>query len=209
MEKCLRNRLDPAPFLRVAWPREAKPTRSGAAVGTMEQNWPKACRGRPVSLQAEFKSGRQNGNSGLWSEAMRTGGLGSRRRRFGGLVIGAALALVLMNVPRRVADSQILLPIAGNHPASVPTDWRPLSGGQVLHLRAILSLRNTDQMAKLEADLQDRDSPLYHRWLTTDQFISRFGPTPQQMNAVAGWLDQPGIASDGERYPRTQRGVQR
>ncbi len=124
---------------------------------------------------------------------MRTGGLGSRRRRFGGLVIGAALALVLMNVPRRVADSQILLPIAGNHPASVPTDWRPLSGGQVLHLRAILSLRNTDQMAKLEADLQDRDSPLYHRWLTTDQFISRFGPTPQQMNAVAGWLTSQGL----------------
>lgn len=140
---------------------------------------------------------------------MRTDGLGSRIRRFGGLVIGAALALVLMNAPRRGADGQALLPIAGNHPASVPADWRPLTAGQVLHLRAILALRNTDQLAKLEADLQDRDSPVYHRWLTTDQFISRFGPTAQQMQAVAGWAHEPRIAGDGERYPQTQRGVQR
>ena len=74
----------------------------------------------------------------------------------------------------------------------------PPTGGrfpqeQVLHLRAILGLRNTDQLAKLEADLQDRDSPLYHRWLTTDQFISRFGPTAQQIHAVAGWLTSQGL----------------
>ncbi len=124
---------------------------------------------------------------------MRTDGLGSRIRRFGGLVIGVALALVLMNAPRRAADGQVLLPIVGNHPASVPADWRPLPAGQVLHLRAVLALRNTDQLSKLEADLQDRDSPLYHRWLTTDQFISRFGPTTQQMQAVAGWLTRQGL----------------
>jgi hypothetical protein len=31
----------------------------------------------------------------------------------------------------RGTDGQALLPIAGNHPVSVPADWRPLPAGQV------------------------------------------------------------------------------
>jgi hypothetical protein len=38
---CPRSRLDKRHFLGVAWRRVAKRTRSGAADGTMKQNWPK------------------------------------------------------------------------------------------------------------------------------------------------------------------------
>ena len=104
-----------------------------------------------------------------------------------------AWVLVMMQAVRCFAGGQGSVPITGNHPAYLPADWQPLSGEQVLHLRAVLALRNTDQLTKLEADLQDRDSPRYHRWLTTDQFISRFGPTPKQMKAVADWLSGRGL----------------
>ena len=117
----------------------------------------------------------------------------SRTLGLRGLMVGAALSLWLMNATRCGADAQALLPITGNHPASVPGDWGLLGAEQVLHLRVVLALRNSDQLTKLEADLQDRDSPLYHRWLTTDQFISRFGPTAQQMQAVAVWLTGQGL----------------
>jgi subtilase family serine protease len=120
-------------------------------------------------------------------------GLGSRALSLVALAAGVALALVVMGSAPCVAEDQARLPIANNHPAYVPDDWRPLPAGQVLHVRAILALRNTDQLVKLEADLQDRDSPRYHRWLTTDQFVTRFGPTTQQMQAVASWLTSQGL----------------
>jgi hypothetical protein len=33
--------IGPTAFMRVAWPREAKPTHPGAAGGTVDQNWAK------------------------------------------------------------------------------------------------------------------------------------------------------------------------
>jgi hypothetical protein len=51
-------------FLGVAWPREAKPTHPGAAGGIVEQNWAKSLPREAGWSKAEFKSGRQNGDSG-------------------------------------------------------------------------------------------------------------------------------------------------
>lgn len=87
-----------------------------------------------------------------------------------------------------VAQAQASAAISGNHPAAIPTGWRPAPDNQTLDLSAVLALRNTGQLAKLENDLQDRHSPNYHKWLTTDEFIARFGPTTDQLSAVAGWV---------------------
>ncbi len=106
--------------------------------------------------------------------------------------LSLGVALMLACVLRAVAgDSRF--PIANNRPSYVPADWQPLLPGRMLHLQAVLALRNTGQLAKLEAELQDRDSPRYHRWLTTEQFVARFGPTPRQMTAVAQWLTSQGL----------------
>ena len=48
-------------------------------------------------------------------------------------------------------------------------------------------------MTQLEADVQNRDSPSYHRWLTPQQFAASFGPTTQQLQAVAAWLRNRGL----------------
>ncbi len=114
-------------------------------------------------------------------------------RRLTAVAVGIALALIYAGALRCSASAGGGTPILNNHPAYVPDDWQPLAANQVLHLRAILTLRNIDQLTKLEANLQNRDSPSYHRWLTTEEFVSRFGPTPAQMKAVAGWLRSQGL----------------
>jgi subtilase family serine protease len=41
--------------------------------------------------------------------------------------------------------------------------------------------------------LYDPSSPSYHRWLTPDQFRSRFSPPQEQVDAVNGWLTKQGF----------------
>ena len=58
--------------------------------------------------------------------------------------------------------------------------------------RMILALRPSPAaqaaLERLLADQQDPASPDYHRWLTPEEFGSRFGPTADELAAVTGWL---------------------
>lgn len=49
------------------------------------------------------------------------------------------------------------------------------------------------ELDQLLADQQDRSSPLYHQWLTPQQFADRFGLTPNDLNKVTGWLKSEGF----------------
>jgi Pro-kumamolisin, activation domain len=82
------------------------------------------------------------------------------------------------------AHAQAMTAISGNHPAMIPPGWSPSPDSQHIDLTAVLALRNTGQLAKLESDLQNRDSPSYHKWLTTDAFVAQFGPTSYEVSAV-------------------------
>ena len=69
-----------------------------------------------------------------------------------------------------------------------------------------MALNNRAQLTQLEADIQDRDSSSYHRWLTPQQFAASFGPTSQQMRAVATWLRSRGLMVGAmDRQARTVR----
>jgi subtilase family serine protease len=92
-----------------------------------------------------------------------------------------------------VAQAQTTAAISGNHPAAIPRGWLPSPESQQVELTAVLALRNTRQLAQLESDLQNRHSPNYHKWLTTDEFVAQFGPTSDQVSAVAGWLREQGF----------------
>lgn len=111
-----------------------------------------------------------------------------RRLFLGVLTLGV---LILFPIEGR-ADAQVTM-IAGNHPASVPRNWSAAPGSKLLQLTAVLALRNTTQLAQLESDLQNRHSPNYHRWLTRDQFVTRFGATSGQLRAVEDWLTSQGF----------------
>jgi subtilase family serine protease len=62
---------------------------------------------------------------------------------------------------------------------------------------AIFFKRTPTQQAALERLLieqQDRSSPNYHRWLTPEEFGSRFGLSQPDMDKVAGWLRDRGFS---------------
>lgn len=52
--------------------------------------------------------------------------------------------------------------------------------------------------------LQDSASPLYHRWLTPEQYAARFGATPEDVGAATAWLEAHGFRVDGPTRARTR-----
>ena len=73
--------------------------------------------------------------------------------------------------------------------------------------RMLLVLKRSDaQESALRTLLdaqQDLNSPSYHQWLTPDQFGQQFGPSDQDMQAVAGWLISHGFQIGGISRGRT------
>lgn len=64
------------------------------------------------------------------------------------------------------------------------------------------------QQADLDALLagqQDRGSPDYQRWLTPEQYGSRFGLSPSDINKVTGWLESEGLQVDS--IPASQNAI--
>jgi subtilase family serine protease len=59
--------------------------------------------------------------------------------------------------------------------------------------------RSAAQEADLQALIaaqQDPASPLYHKWLTSDQFAARFGMAQADIDKVQSWLQQQGFSID-------------
>src|ERR1700727_889994 len=50
-----------------------------------------------------------------------------------------------------------------------------------------------DQLQVLLNHQQDRTSPDFHHWLTPEQFGQQFGPAPEDIQAIQGWLEQQGL----------------
>ena len=66
--------------------------------------------------------------------------------------------------------------------------------------------RSAAQQADLEALIasqQDPSSPLYHQWLTPDQFANRFGMAQSDIEKVQAWLEQQGFSVDAVARSRT------
>lgn len=63
--------------------------------------------------------------------------------------------------------------------------------------RMLLVLKRSDaQEAALEQlldDLQNKNSPNYHKWLTPEQFGQQFGPTDADMQTITNWLQSHGF----------------
>ncbi|MGO9317571.1 MAG: protease pro-enzyme activation domain-containing protein [Terracidiphilus sp.] len=69
---------------------------------------------------------------------------------------------------------------------------------QLTHMRLVLS-RSSEQQAALDAylaQLQDKSSPNYHKWLTPVQFGQLYGPTDSDIAALVAWLESHGFQVD-------------
>jgi hypothetical protein len=69
------------------------------------------------------------------------------------------------------------------------------SSTQLTHIRLLLS-RSTQQnqaLTQYMADLQDKTSPSYHKWLTPEQFGKLYGPADSDIAAIVAWLESRGL----------------
>jgi subtilase family serine protease len=118
-----------------------------------------------------------------------------------GLRLGVIVAVLAFSC--QLASAQQTTALSGDHVSGTQYTTE-LAANQQLQLEVIMALNHRDQLAQLETALQDRDSPSYHQWLTPQQFADRFGPTTQQMQAVANWLASQGLqVTSMDRLTRT------
>ncbi len=92
--------------------------------------------------------------------------------------------------------------LVGSHSPLARADYSlgHLDGTTPLKGMSLVFARTAAQEADLEqlvAAQQDPASPLYHAWLTPDQFGARFGMSDADLAKAEAWLQQQGFAIDG------------
>ena len=98
-------------------------------------------------------------------------------------------------------DSSQLSPIPGSQNAlsRVAPDLGRMPSSTAIHGITLRFNRSAAQEAALDSLIQAQQtpsSPLYHQWLTPDQFAARFGVAQADIDKVQGWLQQQGFAID-------------
>ena len=92
--------------------------------------------------------------------------------------------------------------VSGSHPpmARQANDVGRVPAANKLQGINIVFSRSSAQEATLQALIaaqQNRSSPLYHKWLTPDEFAERFGVADSDIAKVTSWLEQQGFTVDG------------
>ena len=60
-------------------------------------------------------------------------------------------------------------------------------------LMTVPSVDQQEALTQLLADQQDKSSPLYHQWLTPEQYADRFGLSPNDIQKITAWLQSQGF----------------
>ncbi len=110
------------------------------------------------------------------------------------LAIAGLLFLLLFSLTTktllasRSGPGSVLLPQGRSEIAAQGTDQGRLAGSTPVKLAVILKLRNRQNLDSLIAAQNTPGSPSYHKFLTPAQFLSAYGPTQQDDDAVAAFL---------------------
>ncbi len=95
-------------------------------------------------------------------------------------------------------DESSLTTLKGNVPASARAEYdqgEADAATQMTSMRLVLS-RSAAQQSALDsylAQLQDKSSPNYHKWLTPQQFGQLYGPADSDIAVLVGWLQSHGF----------------
>lgn len=118
------------------------------------------------------------------------------------------VAIIFMNVhllsaqtPNRLSktiDDKVLKPVPGTtHPlANKVNDVGRVDGSLPMQRMLLLLQPSSDQQAALDALVRhqaDKERPEYHQWLSPNDFGASFGPSPQDISLVTGWLQLHGF----------------
>jgi subtilase family serine protease len=119
----------------------------------------------------------------------------------GALLCSTALMAQHSTATPRIAanvDELSLTTLKGNVPRLAQAQFdqgEAASATQLTHMRLVLS-RSTEQQAALDAylaQLQDKSSLNYHKWLTPEQFGQLYGPADSDIAALVAWLESHGL----------------
>jgi subtilase family serine protease len=133
-----------------------------------------------------------------------------RRSRFSLLaMIGVLLLAVKVNAqgaaiaPRITSpvNEKSLVTLQGNVPAIASAEFdlgEAAPSTEMSHVRLVLTRSAAQQSAmdKYDAELQDKSSPNYHKWLTPEQFGKLYGPADGDIAAIVAWLESHGLEVD-------------
>jgi len=125
----------------------------------------------------------------------------------------ARTAIILLVVFNCVIKSGVPAPmrtvqLSGNlHPLAQPRyDRGRLPGGTPIGLVTIAFRRTAAQQADLDRLLENQRSPAspdYHRWLTPEQYATRFGVSAADIDRTAAWLRSQGLVVEHAGRART------
>jgi subtilase family serine protease len=129
----------------------------------------------------------------------------------GALLCSTALLAQHSTATPRIAanvDELSLTTLKGNVPRLAQAQFdqgEAASSTQLTHMRLVLS-RSPEQQTALDAylaQLQDKSSPNYHKWLTPDQFGQLYGPADSDIAALVAWLESHGLQVETVSKGRT------
>lgn len=95
-------------------------------------------------------------------------------------------------------DDAVLHTLAGNtRPEAVAANDRGRVEDSFQMEHMLLQLRRPseqeDALRSLIEDLHDAGSPNFHRWLTAEEFGKNYGPAPEDLDKITGWLESHGL----------------
>jgi subtilase family serine protease len=114
------------------------------------------------------------------------------------LVVAGTFGTAESGAADRVIDDSDAVTLPGNiHPLARPEfDTGPVPSSLPLEQMILVLKRSPDKQVELDqflAGLQDPTSSDFHHWLSPEEFGNHFGPSPDDINAVTGWLTSHGF----------------
>lgn len=139
--------------------------------------------------------------------------MGTASKVLGLIFCFAAIASFAQEVSPRplitepVIESQLVTLKGNTHPSARPQfDVGAAPPDLPLNRMLLVLKRSPEQDHALRTLLdmqQDKASPHYHKWLTPNEFGTRFGPTDQDIQTVTGWLQSHGFEVNRVTHGRT------
>ena len=126
------------------------------------------------------------------------------RTRQMAIAISSLLAVLLTTMLSGrwdLANGEDVVAVNGNHPSNFSwalPDASPLAGDQVLKMEIVFAVRNRPALDQLLTQQQDPLSPQFRRWLKSQEFTNRFGPSETDLASVRSWLTEQGFAVRAE-----------
>jgi len=104
-------------------------------------------------------------------------------------------------IRERIDETQLVTLHNNTRPeATAENDRGPVADDFALGHMLLQLKRSPERESALEqyiAQLNDRTSPNFHKWLTPDQFAERFGVAEEDVRVVTDWLESEGLKVNG------------